>query len=69
MELPDPWLRYAPGDWPRLAKAIRRLNSLRRRNGLAMVDPRPPTLAPRLRPTKVKYGHACISGRAEEAEQ
>lgn len=69
MEFPEPWHRYAPGDWPKLAKAIRRLNSLRRRKGLPLVDPRPPVLASRLRPVYVKYGHACISVSAEEAEQ
>lgn len=48
MEFPDPWHRYAPEDWARLAKAIRRLNSLRRRKGLPPLDSRPPMLALRL---------------------
>ena len=67
MEFPDPWHRYAPGDWPRLAKAIGRLNSLRHRNGLSLLDARPPMLALRL--AGAQDGQACISGRAEEAEQ
>lgn len=56
MEFPDPWHRYAPEDWPRLAQALRRLNSLRRRKGLPSLDTRPPALAPRLRPPEIKYG-------------
>ena len=56
MEFPDPWHRYAPEAWPKLAKAIRRLNSMRRRKGLPPMDTRPPMLAPRLRPIEVKYG-------------
>jgi hypothetical protein len=56
MEFPDPWHRYAPEDWQRLAKAIRRLNSMRRRKGLSLLDPCQPMLTPRLRPIEVKYG-------------
>lgn len=49
MEFPEPWHRYDPRDWPRLAIVIQRLNSLRRRKGIPIVlFSSPPSLTPRL---------------------
>jgi len=48
MEYREPWHKYDPQEWPRLIKAILRLNSLRRRKGLPPMDPRPPVQSARL---------------------
>jgi hypothetical protein len=49
MEFPEPWHSRHPDQWPRLAKAISRLNRMRLRKGLGIkYNAAPPVLAYRL---------------------
>jgi hypothetical protein len=49
MEFPEPWHSRPEAEWPRLAKAISRLNRMRLRRGLGIkYNAVPPVLAYRL---------------------
>jgi hypothetical protein len=57
MEFPEPWHSRPTAQWPRLAKAIRRLNRMRLRRGLAIKHyPARPVLAQRFEgPTAERF--------------